>query len=112
MFKTFLAASTAMTLALAGPAHQGQLFNVGLGQSTTLLQLFEHLRRLARAPAELRPRHGAPRAGDVPLINGGCAVQIVLWIIVVLALLVLGLRINTTLAMQSISLPWLSFFFS
>ena len=46
-------------------ACQGRVYNVALGGSLSLLQLFERLRDLAGLGAELQPHFGPERAGDV-----------------------------------------------
>ena len=54
--------------ALAPESARGQVYNVAVGESTTLLQLIEHLRVTLRANGHYynrEPLHQAPRPGDV-----------------------------------------------
>jgi UDP-N-acetylglucosamine 4-epimerase len=54
--------------ALAPEAARGQVYNVAVGESTTLLQLLEHLRAALKLNGhvyDLDPLHRQPRPGDV-----------------------------------------------
>jgi UDP-glucose 4-epimerase len=53
----------ALWLAGRVPGVSGMVFNIGNGQSTTILDLVGHLNRLLGS--ELKPNHAPPRAGDV-----------------------------------------------
>jgi nucleoside-diphosphate-sugar epimerase len=53
----------ALTSAADVPAANGQVYNIGMGQGVTVLDLVHHLNELLGT--RVTPQHGPPRAGDV-----------------------------------------------
>jgi UDP-glucose 4-epimerase len=53
----------ALTRAAEAPRASGQVYNIGTGRGTTLLQLLDALNR--QLGTNIKPRHAAARAGDV-----------------------------------------------